>query len=691
MEETRDQPGEFLNEHHKRRLLVSCQYMDQLLSDVEAVLNASASKSPFPKYLADISPVQRKVTEDYIARLRAQLVRVLESQGVVHPRPQIGALHAIRTFLNFIEIAAEELKPKYMRGYGEIPPAAMADLNGIAEELEALVRKLGLYLAQGLGQDLQGRLERLEQTSDEIALLKIIERIIMERGLVEFRSALSLIVERLEEDKFEIAFFGRVSAGKSSLLNHVLNAPVLPVGVNPITAVPTRIAYGAAPKLTVSFAQGATQTLAVEKLTEFATEQHNPANAKHVSRLSVELPSPRLQNGVVFVDTPGLGSLASAGAAETIAYLPRCDLGVVLIDAATTLTQEDLTTIQTLYEASIPALVLLSKADLLTPEDQTRAAQYIAAQINSQLGLNLSVQAVSAVGAHAQLSDKWFAQEILPLYDKYQQLARKSLRRKVGSLREAVLAALHMRLERTKDQTPDAKHDVIKLEAELRRAGGGMIEARSTCRKLLDEIPGIGTEALHRAAVETIKEWRATEDATGRAALVSSVITETVAEKAQAIHESLASIAQHLAGALDTTAQALGIKDVPAEGELASVLKEMPRLDLGTLQLEMRFSFLLSLGAEIATRRVEKELHKQIGTKVSVALASYAKLLEAWVAHMFDELGRRFNAEADYYRAQIERLSGNHAGISTEETTALRRDLERLAVSSSHTEPMIHA
>jgi len=56
-------------------------------------------------------------------------------------------------------------------------------------------------------------------------------------------------------------------------------------------------------------------------------------NAKHVARINVELPSPRLRDGVVFVDTPGLGSLASAGATETIAYLPRCDLGVALLDA----------------------------------------------------------------------------------------------------------------------------------------------------------------------------------------------------------------------------------------------------------------------------------------------------------------------------------------------------------------------
>jgi predicted GTPase len=71
---------------------------------------------------------------------------------------------------------------------------------------------------------------------------------------VELRPRLSMIVERLESNRFEIAVFGRVSSGKSSLLNHILQTTALPVGVNPITAVPTRLIHGGQALLTVSFA-----------------------------------------------------------------------------------------------------------------------------------------------------------------------------------------------------------------------------------------------------------------------------------------------------------------------------------------------------------------------------------------------------------------------------------------------------
>ena len=55
----------------------------------------------------------------------------------------------------------------------------------------------------------------------------------------------------------------------------------------------------------------------------------------------VQVPSLRLKQGIVLVDTPGLGSLARRGGAETLAYLPSCDLALLLIDAGTTLNEED--------------------------------------------------------------------------------------------------------------------------------------------------------------------------------------------------------------------------------------------------------------------------------------------------------------------------------------------------------------
>ena len=87
----------------------------------------------------------------------------------------------------------------------------------------------------------------------------------------------------------------------------------------------------------------------LRSLAKLVTEQGNPGNLRNVVRAMVQVPSPRLKQGIVLVDTPGLGSLARRGGAETLAYLPSCDLALLLIDAGATLNEEDVGTLRLLY------------------------------------------------------------------------------------------------------------------------------------------------------------------------------------------------------------------------------------------------------------------------------------------------------------------------------------------------------
>jgi hypothetical protein len=107
-------------------------------------------------------------------------------------------------------------------------------------------------------------------------------------------------------------------------LNHLLGGDYLPVNVTPVTAVPTRITFGSRPQVFVEFADSRPQVVELSALAEFATEQRNPGNERHVSRIRVEAPAATLREGITFVDTPGLGSLATSGAEETVAYCTNC-------------------------------------------------------------------------------------------------------------------------------------------------------------------------------------------------------------------------------------------------------------------------------------------------------------------------------------------------------------------------------
>lgn len=683
-------PMESLNESQARRLRVTCQYIDKLLGDIDGVLNTTASKAAFPRYSPDIAPAQRRTIEDYMGRIRAQLVRVLEGQGLPKEEPSIPASRAVHVMLGAVDIAAEELKPKYMRGYGDVPESIATELNGIAGELRSLVLRLDRYLSQGVGEDLRVRLERLENAGNNLRLLEKIEQIVRERGLVEFRSAIAAILDRAEDKSFEIAVFGRVSSGKSSLLNAILETNVLPVGVTPITAVPTRISHADKPSLTVSFSEAPTKTFEIGRLAEFATEQQNPGNAKHVTRIIVALPSPRLRDGVAFVDTPGLGSLATSGAAETLAYLPKCDLGVFLIDAGSTLTADDLQTILTLHEAAVPVNVLLSKADLLGADDRSRNLEYVKEHIASECKLDLPVRPVSILPAYREMTDQWFQSEIVPLYDQAQELRAASLRRKIGALRESVVSALSARMRRGQQFSANSKEQIREAEALLRRATGQIEEMRTLCER---EIAGAAAgmpEAIQGAASRLMESWSRND---GRSIspgqMVRDVIAQFVQQQVKKLQEDLVTFAAQLRHDLKQCAFDLGLADAPGDDEFQSVIRGTPVFDPQPFQIEIsRPAMAGLLGRGFAERQVASRISRQLGRPFDEALDAYWRLLNEWTGAIVSQLRQRFETYAENYRAQAEQALGGKE-FSAEELDAVRESIAQLGAESPLPQPVV--
>lgn len=672
-------PTESLNPFQANRLRISCQYIDKLLGEIEAVLNSASSKAAFPRYSADIVPAQRRTIEDYIARVRAQLVRVLEGQGVAPQNPSIPASRSVHVLLGAIGIAAEELKPKYMKGYGAVPENVAMELNGIAAELSGLAHRCDSFLSEGMGEDLKTRMERLEQPSNDLALLAAIEQIVRDRGLVEFRSAISAILDRAEDRTFEIAVFGRVSVGKSSLLNAILETDVLPVGVTPITAVPTRITHAEQPSLIVSFSEAPRKTLDISRLKEFATEQENSGNYKHVTRLLVAIPSTRLHGGVTFVDTPGLGSLATSGAIETLAYLPKCDLGVVLIDASSTLTTEDLQTILSLEKAAIPVNVLLSKADLLSPEDRVRIIQYVKEHIAAECNLDLAIHPVSVSPSCSKMLDQWFENQILPLYAHSQSLQAASLRRKIGGLRDSVIAALEARLRRQDASSGELKHQARRAEALLRQTTGQIEETRVLCGRFIQQVSESGAEAIDDASDRLLHSWsKGSYGVVVPGQSVRDSITQFVQLQVGKLQGEITALASLLGQNLRRCAEELNLQDVPNEGEFDSVIRGTPVFESSALRVSVSRPVLASLlGRRIAKYQVARKISRQIGQPLSEALEAYWQAVRAWEEFVIGQLQQRFETYAQSYRAQAEQVFGS-TEFTKDEFDSLREDLVRL-------------
>jgi hypothetical protein len=241
------------------------------MSEVEAILASSTSNSVFPKYKFEVNRVRARIIRDYVAAIRRETLQSGKALGVELPAPALQSIHSISVDLISAEAAVEECTLERLRGYGELGPGSVPQLFSMVEQLVASIRKLMDYLSETA--DLSTRLERLNRADNYSALLDRPIDEVDRRGLVEFRPAIASILERMESRTFEIAVFGRVSSGKSSLLNQVLGTNVLPVGVTPVTAVPTPIMFALEPLLKVTTTTGREEKPPIEHLPEFVTRR----------------------------------------------------------------------------------------------------------------------------------------------------------------------------------------------------------------------------------------------------------------------------------------------------------------------------------------------------------------------------------------------------------------------------------
>lgn len=651
-------PAPLFSSSQANRLRIGCEHIDQLLGEIKTILDCGSSTAAFPQYIPDISPVRKQCIEDYISQIRSRLIQILRSSNIPIDQPDVTVSKATSTRLLSILISVDDLRPKAMKGYGPLSSQAEAELNGIVGEIQALVKQLYQVTTDTGGQNITGRLQRLQQEGRDITMLSRIEEVISRQGMVEFRGVITAILDRAEDNQFEIAVFGRVSSGKSSLLNTILDTGILPVGVTPVTALPIHISQGEKTSITVSFADRDPVTTGAEHLPEYATEQMNPSNTKRVSRIRITLPSPRLKEGVGFVDTPGLGSLATSGAAETKAYLPNADLGIVLIDSGSTLTGEDLSTIRALQDAAIPVHVLISKADLLSESDTDRLITYVSEQIASRCGERYPVWPVSVQPTHRSLLTRWYTEEILPLSAQAHDLKEASVQRKIGLLREAVISALESRIRPSDVLTPEVETRLHLVETALRKGNARVEEARNiirpTSEQAFSSLSPLWMNLVPLLA-DRISGTNGNEQSTDT--LIKSTIMRFVQDQTGPVHDQVSTLADELEMIIRESASILH-GEVEIEDEaFRALIREMPIFEPGDVTLTFSLPVFSSiLGRSYLEKTVKDTLVRELKPPLSSSLHIYARQLLRWGEQVIRELEKQYENTSARYRAEIAQL-----------------------------------
>jgi len=186
-----------------------------------------------------------------------------------------------------------------------------------------------------------------------------------ERG--DLRTRLDIAKTRITDPQIRVVIAGQLKQGKSQLLNSLLNMPVARVGDDETTALVTVVGYGATPSARIVVAAGGGETEAIEvPIEDIARDlRHAPqARGRQVLRVEVNAPSPLLQGGLAFVDTPGVGGHGQPHLSATLGLLPDADAVLMISDTSQEFTEPELRFVQQAVELCPVGAVIATKTDL---------------------------------------------------------------------------------------------------------------------------------------------------------------------------------------------------------------------------------------------------------------------------------------------------------------------------------------
>ena len=174
--------------------------------------------------------------------------------------------------------------------------------------------------------------------------------------------------DRLTTPEVRVLVVGEYKQGKSSLINALLGFHACPVDDDIATAVPTVVRFADKPVAhAIRPGDGphdeVKEEVALDRVALIISEAANPNNEMGLRAVEVGLPSELLRGGLVLVDTPGVGGIASAHNAATMAALPFADAIVFVSDASQELTAPELDFLKRARDLVPNVVSVLTKID----------------------------------------------------------------------------------------------------------------------------------------------------------------------------------------------------------------------------------------------------------------------------------------------------------------------------------------
>lgn len=291
------------------------------------------------------------------------------------------------------------------------------------------------------------------------------------------------LITRISEGRFFVACIGQFKRGKSTLLDALIEEPILPTGVVPVTTVPTVLRYGEQRQARV-LTDNTWRVVRPEDLAHYVSEELNPENKKRVEGVEVFLPAKLLASGMCLVDTPGIGSVFAGNTETTREFIPQIDAAILVVGADPPISGEELALIEAVAVNVDEILIALNKIDRVSAIERQQASAFASKVLAARL--KKPVERIYEISALNQLYRSGDAGDWAVLLEDLTQLARRSgesltrsavergTRRFSASLMRSVderVRALKEPIANSERRVSDLRQTVSQAEQSLRDLG----------------------------------------------------------------------------------------------------------------------------------------------------------------------------------------------------------------------------
>lgn len=204
---------------------------------------------------------------------------------------------------------------------------------------------------------------------------KVYELLAADQACTGQAKEVKLLADKLENRSLTVSVIGQFKRGKSTLSNAVLEDDILPVGIVPITSAVTKVLYGDK-SAEVHFQNGVVEPVPFEKLSSYISEQENADNRLGVESVVLHTPSEFLKNGLIFVDTPGVGSFHKNNTEVAYQYMKESDAVIFLLSVDSPINQIEIDFLTNTKEFAGKFFFAVNKTDLVAECDLTAYMQY---------------------------------------------------------------------------------------------------------------------------------------------------------------------------------------------------------------------------------------------------------------------------------------------------------------------------